>query len=160
MSTSETGLAPTPKTAPDPTSQPPRRIVIQYPAPAVDGGRYPAKRCVGDRVAVSADVFRDGHDVIRTIVRWTAPDGRTEEAELHRIDAHLGGVRWAGEFTVDQPGRWQYTIEAWTDVFGTWRDELARKVAGGQADLSGELSEGVVLLSEAAEAPARTRRGS
>ena len=61
---------------------------------------------------------------------------------MRRIDAHLGGVRWAGQFAVDRPGAWQYTIEAWTDVFGTWRDELERKVDAGQHDLSGELSEG------------------
>ena len=28
----------------------PPRIVIQYPAPTVDAGRYPAKRIVGDTV--------------------------------------------------------------------------------------------------------------
>jgi starch synthase (maltosyl-transferring) len=71
---------------------------------------------------------------------------------MHRIDAHLEGVRWAGEFTVDRMGRWCYTVEAWTDVFGTWRDELERKLAGGQHDLAGEMSEGVVLLKQAAEA--------
>ncbi|MBV8712420.1 MAG: DUF3416 domain-containing protein, partial [Solirubrobacterales bacterium] len=42
------------------------------------------------------------------------------------------------------------TIEAWTDVFGTWRDELSRKVAAGQHDLAGEISEGVQLLERAA----------
>ncbi len=83
-------------------------------------------------------MFRDGHELIRAVVRYRSP-GETQwlEAELHRIDAHLGGVRWAGAFSVDRPGRWQYTIEAWTDVFGTWRDELARKVAGAQADSGG-----------------------
>ncbi len=117
----------------DPTRQAPRRIVIQYPTPTVDGGRYPAKRCVGDRVIVEADVFRDGHELIRAVVRYRGPDhSQWDEAELRRIDAHLGGVRWAGEFELDRSGRWQYTIEAWTDVFGTWRDELRRKVAAGQ----------------------------
>jgi starch synthase (maltosyl-transferring) len=141
--------------SPDPATRNPNRIVIQYPAPSVDGGRYAVKRCVGDTITVEADVFRDGHELIRTVVRYRGP-GETQwlESELHRSDAHLGGVRWAGAFSADRPGRWHYTIEAWTDVFGTWRDELARKVAGGQADLAGELSEGVVLLSAAAE---RTR---
>jgi starch synthase (maltosyl-transferring) len=135
-----------------PTRRPPRRIVIQYPTPSVDGGRYPVKRCVGDRVTVQADVFRDGHDLIRAVVRYRASqDSSWQEAELRRLDAHLGGVRWTGSFDVDRPGRWEYTIEAWTDVFGTWRDELRRKVQGGQRDLSGELSEGVVLLRGAAE---------
>ncbi len=136
----------------DAIREPPGRIVIQYPAPCVDGGRYPAKRCAGDRVTIAADVFRDGHDLIRAVVRYRGPEESTwQESELRRIDAHLGGVRWATEIDLDVPGRWQYTIEAWTDVFGTWRDELRRKVAAGQDDLAGELSEGIVLLKSAAE---------
>jgi starch synthase (maltosyl-transferring) len=147
----KTSASPVAASAPIGRDEPPRRIVIQYPRPAVDEGRYPVKRCVGDVVAVSADVFRDGHELIRAVVRYRAPDGTTGERPLQRVDAHLGGVRWAGHFTVDSPGRWEYTIEAWTDQFGTWRDELSRKVTAEQPDLSGELSEGVVLLRAAAE---------
>jgi starch synthase (maltosyl-transferring) len=118
----------------------------------VDGGRYPVKRCVGDQVTVQADVFRDGHELIRAVARYRAPsDPIWHEVEMTRLDAHLGGVRWTAGFTVEEEGRWQYTIEAWTDVFGTWRDELRRKVAASQHDLSSELSEGVVLLRAAAE---------
>jgi starch synthase (maltosyl-transferring) len=122
----------------------------------VDDGRYPAKRCEGDTVRVEADVFRDGHDLVRAVIRYRPPKTgraapREQEAEMHRIDAHLGGVRWAGAFEVDRMGRWEYTIEAWTDVFGTWRDELERKVAAGQHDLGGEISEGVLLLEAAAQ---------
>ena len=128
------------------------RIIIQYPAPGVDGGRYPAKRCVGDRVEVRADVFRDGHDLLRAVVRYRPPGGRRwTEAEMQRIDADLDGVRWAGSFDVTRSGRYQYTVQAWTDVFGTWRDELARKLGAGQHDLQGELSEGVLLLEGALE---------
>jgi starch synthase (maltosyl-transferring) len=141
----------------------------------VDGGRYPAKRCVGDRIDVEADVFRDGHELVRAVIRYRGPgDETSKEVGLRRIDAHLGGVRWAGQFSVDRPGRWQYTIEAWTDVFGTWRDELQRKVNARQleqpddssagrvgriraagrragATLQSELSEGLPLLKAAAE---------
>ncbi len=132
--------------------QSPRRIVIEHPAPAVDGGRYAAKRCVGDIVEVSADVFRDGHDQLRAVVHYQAPgSGRFAEVPLEPIDAHLDGVRWAGRFPVDRCGRWEFTIEAWTDAFATWRDELARKIAADQHDLAGEISEGVVLLGLAAE---------
>jgi starch synthase (maltosyl-transferring) len=127
------------------------RIVIQHPAPAVDGGAFPAKRCAGDTVTVSADVFRDGHELLRAVARYREPGARRwREAELAPIDAHLDGVRWAGEFVVDRTGRWQYTIEAWTDVFGTWRGELERKLAAGQHGLEGELSEGALLLRAAA----------
>ena len=145
-------VAAAPAPADEPVRRPPRRIVIQYPAPAVDGGRYPVKRCVGDRIDVGVDVFRDGHELIRAAVRFRGPgEEHWQEVALRRIDAHLGGVRWATEFAVDRPGRWQYTIEAWTDVFGTWRDELQRKVAAGQHDLTGELSEGLLHLRAAAE---------
>jgi starch synthase (maltosyl-transferring) len=131
--------------------EPPTRIEIQYPAPAVDGGRYAAKRCVGDSVTVSADIFRDGHDELRAVVRYREPGGRRwQEAEMRPIDAHLDGVRWAGEFPVGACGRWEYAIEAWTDVFGTWRDELERKIEAGQTDLAGEMSEGLLLLQAAA----------
>jgi starch synthase (maltosyl-transferring) len=85
------------------------------------------------------------------VVRYRGPgEDEWHERELARIDAHLGGVRWAAEFDVDRMGRWEYTVQAWTDVFGTWRDEFQRKVMAGQHDLAGELSEGVVLLREAA----------
>ena len=60
-------------------------------------------------------------------------------------------MRWGGEFEVDTVGRWEYTIEAWADSFGTWRDELRRKLAAGQPNLDGELSEGIVLIRAAAE---------
>jgi starch synthase (maltosyl-transferring) len=141
--------------------EPPSRIQIQYPAPAVDGGCYPAKRCVGDKVTVSADIFRDGHDKLRAVVRFRGPDGgRWGEAEMVPIDAHVDGVRWQGEFIADAMGRWEYTIEAWTDVFGTWRDELQRKVNAGQTDLAGELSEGLLLLRDAsARAKDKTDKG-
>ena len=60
-------------------------------------------------------------------------------------------MRWEGEFTVETPGSWQFSIEAWSDMFATWRDEMHRKIDAGQHDLGGELSEGVVLLEAAAQ---------
>jgi starch synthase (maltosyl-transferring) len=131
---------------------PPPRIQIVRPAPMIDCGRYPSKRTVGDCVAVSADIFSDGHDVLRAVVKSCPPDGEEwRESPLQRVDAHVDGDRWAGEFGVDGLGRWSWTIEAWVDAFASWRDELRRKVDAGEPDLSGELSEGVVLLEQAAK---------
>ena len=99
MASPTTGIQPARETASAAAEQALGRLVIQYPAPAVDDGRFPAKRCVGDRVAVQADVFRDGHDILRAVVRYRGPDERAfREAEMRPIDAHLDGVRWAGEF--------------------------------------------------------------
>jgi starch synthase (maltosyl-transferring) len=152
MASPATGVQPARATTRSQPAEPvPTRIVIQYPTPSVDDGRYAAKRCVGDHVRVEADVFRDGHDLLRSVVRYRGPGGTSwREAELQRIDAHLGGVRWAGGFDVERIGRFEYTIEAWTDVFGTWRAELERKLDAGQRDLQGELSEGTLLLHAAA----------
>ncbi len=131
--------------------QPSSRIRVEQPRPRIDCGRYPPKRCEGDFVEVSADVFRDGHDLVRAVVRWRGPGKRRwQEAPMRPIDAHVDGVRWAGGFVVEQVGSWEWTIEAWSDGFATWREELRRKLAFGQRDLSGELSEGVLMLRDAA----------
>ena len=39
-----------------------RRVVIEHLKPEIDGGGFPIKRVVGEKVVVSADIFADGHD--------------------------------------------------------------------------------------------------
>ncbi|MCU0368790.1 MAG: DUF3416 domain-containing protein, partial [Cyclobacteriaceae bacterium] len=41
------------------------RVIIENVQALVDGGLYPAKRTVGERVVVTANIFGDGHDHIR-----------------------------------------------------------------------------------------------
>src|SRR5215210_2736572 len=133
------------------SSEPPSRITINLPRPTLDCGRYAPKRCVGDTITVSADIFEAGHEILRAVVSYRSPGAeRWVEAPLHPIDAHYNGVRWEGTLEVHTPGRWEWTIEAWTDVFATWRDELERKINAGQHDLSGELSEGALLIQHTA----------
>jgi starch synthase (maltosyl-transferring) len=128
----------------------PPRIQILDPAPVIDCGRFPAKRTVDEWVEVSADVFRDGHEILRAVVRHRGPgDEEWRETPMRWIDREVDGDRWAGAFEVDRVGRWEFTVEAWSDLFATWRDELRRKLESGQHDLRGELSEGAVLLEEA-----------
>src|SRR4051794_3667926 len=136
---------------PVPTAaQPPPRIRIEHAGPAVDGGRFPPKRCTGDEVTATARIFRDGHDLIRAAALYRAPgEPEWREAPMAWIDPDVDGDTWAGAFTVDACGAWEFTIAAWTDVWGTWRDELRRKALAAQPDLSGELSEGAVLLEAA-----------
>jgi starch synthase (maltosyl-transferring) len=135
------------------SNQAPPRIQILAPAPMIDCGRFAAKRSIGDTVEVGADIFADGHDVLRAVVRYLEPGAKGakgwQERPLRRIDAHIAGDRWAGAFEVTRLGRYTWTIEAWVDPFAGWRDELRRKIEAAQADLSGELSEGVVLLEQA-----------
>ena len=45
-------------------------ILFENIVPSVDGGRYPAKRIVGDVCVVEADILRDGADVLCAQLRW------------------------------------------------------------------------------------------
>ncbi|HEX3873821.1 MAG TPA: alpha-1,4-glucan--maltose-1-phosphate maltosyltransferase [Solirubrobacteraceae bacterium] len=138
---------PTPPLRIDEIAEPPPRIIIEGLAPDVDHGRFRAKRCVGDTVSIGATIFRDGHDVIRAVVRYCPPGSdHWREVEMARVTPDLGTDRWTAPFELDRLGRWRWTIEAWTDAFATWRRELERKVAAGQPDLDSELTEGLLLL--------------
>ena len=123
----------------------PARIQIQEVSPQVDCGRYPVKRTVGDEVAVAARIFRDGHEALGAAVRHKGPDAtRWSETPLEP----LGNDVWAGSFEIDRPGLWSFRIEAWVDRVASLQEELRRKVAAGQADLTSELSEAAVLLGD------------
>jgi starch synthase (maltosyl-transferring) len=143
------------------TNEPPARIQIQRVTPQVDCGRYPVKRTVGDRVEVTARIFRDGHELLGAAVRTKRPGSARWSEEP--LDA-LGNDEWAGSFAVDRPGTWSFRVEAWVDRVASYQDELRRKVEGGQDDVVGELAEGAVLLGrerltleEALAAPAGDR---
>jgi starch synthase (maltosyl-transferring) len=129
--------------APPRSKTPPPRIQVEHVWPLLDCGRYPVKRTVGERVDVWADVFRDGHEVLRAAVRYRPAGARRwREAPMQQVESD----RWTGSFEATELGRWQFTVAAWTDRFASWRWEVERKVKAGQADLAGELSEGATLL--------------
>ena len=50
-----------------------RSVVIENVAPAVDCGRYPVKREVGAVLEVSADIFKEGHDVLVAFLKYRRP---------------------------------------------------------------------------------------
>jgi starch synthase (maltosyl-transferring) len=111
--------------------------------PQIDGGRYAVKRTVGDRVEVTARIFRDGHETLGAAVRYK-PAGTSRWQEQPLVP--LGNDDWAGSFAVDACGTWCFRIEAWVDRIASWQEELRRKSDAGQADLSSELAEGALLL--------------
>ena len=125
--------------------KPAPRIAIERVYPEVDGGRYPIKRVVGDRIEVWADIYRDGHDILRASLLYQ-PEGAAQwhVAPMRFFD----NDRWTGSFTPSENKRYRYTIEAWTDLFASWRDRVLRKRNAGQ-DIAAELGEGRALLREA-----------
>src|SRR2546421_8590840 len=79
------------------TNEPPARIQIQRVTPQIDCGRYPVKRTVGDRVDVTANIFRDGHETLGAAIRYK-PAGATRWQETS-LEA-LGNDAWSGSFEV------------------------------------------------------------
>src|SRR5690348_14212816 len=124
-------------------TSPPARIQIENVWPILDCGRYPVKRTLGRRVAVWADIFRDGHEILRAAVKYRPVGAR---AWLQMPLEHQEADRWHGIFEPTALGRWQFVIEAYVDRAASWRHELERKVEAGQGDLASELLEGAALL--------------
>lgn len=125
-------------------------VVIEDLSPTLEGGRYPVKRSLGEPVRIEADVFKEGHDVLRAVVRWrrmgAGEEGRWTETPLHP----LGNDRFGAELTPPALGRYAFTVEAWPDVYATWAEELERKLAAGR-EVASELLEGAALLEATAE---------
>src|SRR5438874_1335068 len=154
--------------------------------PEIDGGRFPAKRVVGETVVVEADIFADGHETLAAVLKykrrtlprsagmspasgvpaesktpWGKKPGDGAGAELDNAwtetpMAPLVNDRWRGEFPVTELGRYAYTIEAWVDHFETWSRRLAKRLAAGQ-DVRLELEVGARMLEETASAAGRAQ---
>ncbi|HEX5611252.1 MAG TPA: alpha-1,4-glucan--maltose-1-phosphate maltosyltransferase [Burkholderiales bacterium] len=122
------------------------RAVIDAVRPSVDGGRFAVKRIAGDRVAVEADAFCDGHDTLRVLLRWR-PESETSWREIDMEP--LGNDLWRGEFALPSIGRYRYTVTAWVDEFLTWRNDFARRQ--DPADVRLAARTGAVLIEQAAE---------
>ena len=97
--------------------------------PAVDGGRYPAKRIVGEPCAVEADIFRDGHQIIRAALKYRR---KNDESFAESPMSLLDNDRWRGEFVPNENTRYVYTVEAWTDLFASWLADFRKKVVAGR----------------------------
>lgn len=121
------------------------RVVIEGVRPEVDGGRFAIKRTVGERVTVEADIFTDGHDVIRCLLLFR----KEQETAWQEVEMHaLGNDRWHASFVVPEVGRCLYTVTAWVDRFLTWRHDLARR--NDPQDVAVALQVGAELVKLAA----------
>jgi starch synthase (maltosyl-transferring) len=122
------------------------RIAIEAISPSVDGGRFAAKRLVGEIVEVAADLIADGHDRLAAALLWRPAD----EPDWRETPMRpLGNDRWAGRFPLSRLGRHLFTVAAWKDRFANFAEELEKKYAAGQP-IDIELEEGRLLVREVA----------
>src|SRR2546429_364040 len=110
----------------------------------------PAKAVVGERVPVTAAIYRDGHDVLAARVRWR-PTGEKQwsTAPLQLVEPGLD--RWAGSIVVDTQGHHEIQIDAWTDRYATWRHDAEVKASVSDPELDIVLEEGAQLLDRLAK---------
>ena len=123
------------------------RIAIEAVRPAVEDGRFSARRIVGQTVAVAANLIGDGHERLAADLLWRPAD----QAAWERVPmAPLGNDRYGASFPLARIGRYLFTIEAWQDRFASLIDEIAKKRAASVGILL-ELEEAVGLVRDAAE---------
>jgi starch synthase (maltosyl-transferring) len=117
------------------------RLVIDNIAPGLGDGLV-LKRLAGELLTVEADIFGDGHESLRAVLLWRQVGARNwQESEMRP----LGNDRWQGSIPLAGVGRYVFTIEAWRDLFGSWREEVEKKHGAGLT-LTLELQEGRALL--------------
>lgn len=122
------------------------RVIIEAVKPQIDGGRYPIKRAIGEKVYVSADIYKEGHDKLAALLKVRqVGDKDWQESPMTQGDNDY----WYGEFTVSSTGRWEYTIEAYAERYLSWVDEINKKNLPG-ANIGSELLEGLAILKQAA----------
>jgi starch synthase (maltosyl-transferring) len=139
-----------PASLPGPDVDGRKRVAIESVSPEIDAGRFPARRTVGEKVTVEADVFADGHDAISCVIRYRH-ESATEWTERPMVA--LVNDRWRADFVVTELGQYLFTVEGWIDPFETWSRQFAKRVEAGQ-DVTPELEVAARLVeSAAARAP-------
>jgi starch synthase (maltosyl-transferring) len=122
-------------------------VIIEAIEPCINAGRYPVKRVVGQDLRVSADVFKDGHDIIAAVLKWRVAGGALW-LETPMIQGE--NDRWSAVCHFTKNANYEFTIEAWGDEFNSWAQEFQKKFAAGITDLTTEIEEGAILLERAA----------
>ena len=113
------------------------RIPITDISPAVNfgGELVPVKAVAGEVIAVTATIFREGHDALGAHALLFDDKGkeisRTPMREIWR-----GGDRFDGTITIPARGEFSYAIEAFDDPFATWEHDSEIKIA---ANIDAEL---------------------
>ncbi len=134
----------------------PETVVIRRITPSLDNARFAVKRAVGEEIHVEADVFKDGHDEVAVLLKWRKSGDKTWRETPMKP---LANDRWSGVLAVTSPGAWEFTVEAWGDMFFSWQHELEKKFAAGLRDLQSEILEGAAFIESAFKRAGKTTDG-
>ena len=106
------------------------RVVIEEVTPQVDGGRYPARKILGDLVTVTAAIFADGHDHLAARVLYRH---KSERRWRSVPMVEVGNDVWSASFAVNKIGMWKFGVQGWVDHFDTWTSDLKKRLAAQPA---------------------------
>lgn len=130
--------------------QRPSTVVIENLSPLTESGRYPIKRSVGESMVVEADIFKEGHDIVRARLKWRkAGEKKWNCAPMEPIPN--GNDRWRGQCAFFENTQFELTVEAWGDAFLSWQHEFSTKFKAGLPDLTSETLEGAAIVLKASE---------
>src|SRR2546429_2075073 len=99
-------------------------VVIEELQPLLDGGDYPIKRIVGEDLAVEADIFKDGHDVVAAVLKWRAL-GKREWRGKPLI--FVGNHPLRGGCTPSYQAGHRNTVGSWADALCRWQKEFSKQ---------------------------------
>ncbi len=122
-----------------------KRVVVEAVTPEIDGGLFPIKRVVGEKVQVEADILVDGHDLLSSVLLYRKEEEKEWSAAVMEP---LVNDRWRGFFRVTEIGNYIYTLRAWVDRFKTWRRDLEKRITAGQ-EVSMNVRMGMQLIEDA-----------
>ena len=131
-----------------PSLKAPSRVIIEAIRPAIDCGLFPIRRTVGESVDVEADVFAEGHDTLKVLLKFRKV-GAADWSETPMTPLPYND-RWTASFDVTAMGDLQYTVEGWVDRFASWHHELTKKAEAG-LDVPSELLEGALHVQEGSD---------
>ncbi len=107
--------------------------------------RAPIKGTLGERVKVEAIVLAEGHDQLDCAVLYRESGGRWQSSAMVPGEED----RWVGSFIPDVLGRYEYTVEAWIDRYGSWLAAAEKRFAANVL-MPVHLAVGAALITEAA----------
>lgn len=123
-----------------------KRLVIENVHPEIDGGRFPIKRRIGEKVLIQGNIFTDGDQLVTAecVYRYEG-----EKYWRHTSMENTGSDIWKGSFKVEKIGLFLYSICAWIDHLKTWQRDFMKKVRA-QQNIDVDLIIGAQYLEKAA----------
>jgi starch synthase (maltosyl-transferring) len=130
------------------------RVIIEHVSPELDGGKYPARRVVGQLMHIEADMYADGHDIMNAEVLYK------HEKEKNWRKTYFKPIvndRWYAEFGVEKQGIYEYKLHGWLDHALNWQHGIDKKIKDNQR-VTVELLDGVQYLTRLSEEVSKTEK--